>query len=474
MEGLEVSEINYSQVDDNNRYDSEYFKKIFLESEEKLKSRDYFRVGSNFKVTDGEHGSVEFQENGIKYLMAENIKKGYVDISKIRYVDKLVDERNARARVQVGDILISIKGTLGEVAAAEESLLPANLSRDVAILKPLEKDYDTSFITLFLMSKYGAIQSIRGGSGGVQQMITLQRLRQFIIPKFSIVFRGILSEFYKKSLSKRQYSSKIYIEAETLLLQTLDLEDFEEKQKENLKTNYNSKSFKESFLSSGRLDAEYYQSKYEALENYLDKFERIEIAELINYPVSSGSTPKAGGDAYTNIDLGIPFIRAVDLVNSQVSTDNFIYIKKEIHNGILKKTQLKKDDVLFSIAGTVGRCAIFDHDFEANINQAVSILRFDEVKILRLYSVMFFNSWIGKMYIQKYSRQGLQTNLNLQEVSSLKIPILPKETQTQISNLVQESFTLRQESETLLEKAKQAVELAIEESEEVAMAFLQS
>jgi restriction endonuclease S subunit len=115
----------------------------------------------------------------------------------------------------------------------------------------------------------------------------------------------------------------------------------------------------------------------------------------------------------------------------------------------------------------------FDHDFQANINQAVSILRFDEDKIQRIYLIVFFNSLIGKLFVEKYARQGLQTNLNLQEVSTLEIPILPTKTQSAISSKVQESFRLKKESERLLELAKRAVEVAIEKGEKKAFAFLE-
>jgi hypothetical protein len=253
------------------------------------------------------------------------------------------------------------------------------------------------------------------------------------------------------------HSQTLYRQAEELLLETIGLKDFQPSQKGT-----NIKTFKESFLATGRLDAEYYQPKYEEIENAFDKFERIALSQIVSYPILSGVTPKAGGDDYTNKENGIPFIRAVDLVNGEVNTSNFNYIKPIIHTSILKRTQLRQGDVLFSIAGTVGRCAVFNHKFEANINQAVSILRFEETKIKREYLVTFFNSFIGTKFISKYSRQGLQTNLNLEEVGQLRIPIIDLTVQTKIATLIQQSFSLRRESERLLEEAKEMVEREIE------------
>ncbi len=127
----------------------------------------------------------------------------------------------------------------------------------------------------------------------------------------------------------------------------------------------------------------------------------------------------------------------------------------------------------FLIAGTVGRAAIFKHKFQANINQAIAILRFDETKMLRNYLVVFFNSFLGNEFISKYSRQGVQTNLNLQEVGEFAIPIIDYQIQMKIANLVEKSFSLKQKSEQLLESAKKAVEMAIEQDEEKALRWIE-
>jgi hypothetical protein len=52
-------------------------------------------------------------------------------------------------------------------------------------------------------------------------------------------------------------------------------------------------------------------------------------------------------------------------------------------------------------------------------------------------------------------------------------PTLSKSTVDRIAALVQQSFSARREAKALLERAKRAVEIAIEEGEERAMAYLQ-
>ena len=471
MDGLEVVELKLSEVLEDNksfRFDSEYFKKEYLALQKQIYNYPHKQLGDFSKVTDGEHGSVIFQKNGIKYLTAENIKKGIVDISNIRYVTKEVDERNKRASVKVGDILISIKGTLGEVAIAEPWLLPANMNRDVAIIKNKYKnDFLDGYIVLFLMSKIGNKLSERLGSGGVQQMITLERLRTLMIPKLSNNIQNKVSYLYELSRKKLEDSKTLYKEAENLLLEELNLLDFKP-----TKESISIKSFSESFGSSGRLDSEYYLPKYDEVDKKFEKYKKIKLNKLVKYSISSGATPKAGGADYTDKKSGIPFIRAVNIIDSKVEFDNVLFVKDYVHNKKLKKTKLKENDVLFSIAGTVGRCGISYYKKEANINQAVAILRFDDNIIRRLYLILFFNSEIGKLYISKYSRQGLQTNLNLDEIGNLEIPIIDYTLQTQIESKIKESFRLKEESKRLLELAKRSVEVAIEEGEDRAMRLI--
>ena len=99
-------------------------------------------------------------------------------------------------------------------------------------------------------------------------------------------------------------------------------------------------------------------------------------------------------------------------------------------------------------------------------------MRFDEIQVLKLYIVCLFNSNIGKEYISKYSRQGVQTNLNLDEVSNLEIPILPMKTQQTIAEKIQKSFQLKKQSAHLLKTAKRAVEIAIEQNEACALNYI--
>src|SRR3989344_6135931 len=164
--------IQKSQLEGAHRLDAEYYQPEFLEAKRAILSLPHILLKDVAFITDGEHGSVDFLNDGVKYLTAENVQQGFLDLQDIRFVSKQVDERNKRASLKTCDVVLSIKGTVGQAAIVFEDDLPANMNRDVARIHVMEK-INPFFLAAFLNSKLGLGQTLRESSGNVQQMITL-------------------------------------------------------------------------------------------------------------------------------------------------------------------------------------------------------------------------------------------------------------------------------------------------------------
>ncbi len=98
-----------------------------------------------------------------------------------------------------------------------------------------------------------------GSSGQIE--IYPKNFDNFIIPIFSNSFQTQIEKLVKLAYQKLEQSKTLYKETENLLLKELDLLDFKPTTQ-----NIAIKSFSESFGKSGRLDAEYYQPKYDEVE----------------------------------------------------------------------------------------------------------------------------------------------------------------------------------------------------------------
>lgn len=154
-----------------------------------------------------------------------------------------------------------------------------------------------------------------------------------------------------------------------------------------------------------------------------------EIAEVI----TKGTTPTSIG--YNFCDEGINFIK-IESINTdgKVLNDKVGYISEECHNK-LKRSQLKENDILFSIAGAIGRTCIITKDIlPANTNQALAIIRLKENDYdIEYLNILLNSQFITKQYNKK--KQGVaQLNLSLTDIGNLEIPKLNITEQLNIKN----------------------------------------
>ena len=160
------------------------------------------------------------------------------------------------------------------------------------------------------------------------------------------------------------------------------------------------------------------------------KFDLVTIAS-ISEKITKGTTPTTLG--YSFLDKGIKFIKVENIDEDGEISNIHSYISEEC-NQKLKRSQLKKDDILFSIAGSFGRIAIIDKNIlPANTNQALAIIRGISNNVDKKYLLYVLKySNVIKVQIQKYAKGIAQYNISLNEVGQMKIPLAPSKIQKEI------------------------------------------
>ena len=132
-----------------------------------------------------------------------------------------------------------------------------------------------------------------------------------------------------------------------------------------------------------------------------------------------------------------------------------------------------KNDILVSMTGTIGAVAIYSPEKPALINQNIMRLRCDTA-LINVESLSIYLKTIGKVLLERVQTGNVQPYVNTSNFETLVVPIFDAKTQTNISQLVQQSFSLKAQSEHLLNVAKRAVEMAIEQDEAAAMHFIEN
>ena len=214
------------------------------------------------------------------------------------------------------------------------------------------------------------------------------------------------------------------------------------------------KKLSNSFLKSGRLDAEYYQPKYDHLFSELTRFKTKTIKQI----ATPSKSIEPGSEAYR--EKGIPFIRVADLSKFGLSEPAVYLDELEFKDTI----RPQKDTILLSKDGSVGIAYKVDEPVDVITSGAIVHLNITDKEVLPDYLTLVLNSAIVKLQAERDAGGSIIQHWKPSEIEEVIIPILPMANQIKISEMLQQSFSLRKESKCLLQEAIQIVETAIEEN----------
>lgn len=99
---------------------------------------------------------------------------------------------------------------------------------------------------------------------------------------------------------------------------------------------------------------------------------------------------------------------------------------------------------------------------EGIISSGILRLKLKDKEIENEYLALYLNSVIGQMHAERDGGGSIITHWKPEQIKNVLIPILSKQTQTEISDLVKKSHESRKRAKLLLGQAKKEVEGLIE------------
>ena len=147
---------------------------------------------------------------------------------------------------------------------------------------------------------------------------------------------------------------------------------------------------------------------------FTDDWEQRKLGELCSL-ITKGTTPK---DKSGNGEVNFVKVENIDTDNGEITSMSKISIEE--HEGYLRRSRLEENDILFSIAGTLGRVSVVKPSIlPANTNQALAIIRTNKGYIPYLTTVL--KGPAVEDFIRKNPTIGAQPNLSLEQVNNLDI-----------------------------------------------------
>lgn len=398
--------------------------------------------------------------NGIPFIRIENIKGGFdIDDAELIYISEFDHTRLSNSALKVDDLILSKVGnSIGYFARVDELINECNISENNIGIKLHSLPYERKhYILTYLNTHHANKLVLRRRSGNAQPKLNVGDLTYIPIPLFSTDLELKISELVIRSKYTIELSKSAYRDAENILLNKLELIEWRIPSKTQ-----SVKKVSESFIESGRLDAEYYQPKYDELFAQLGAYDTKTLSEIVNIEKSI----EPGSEAYQTD--GIPFIRVANLSKFGIS-DTDVYLSAEEYGDTIRP---KKDTILLSKDGSVGIAYKVEEDADIITSSAILHLTVKDDSVIPDYLTLVLNSIIVKMQAERDAGGSVIQHWKPSEIEKVIIPILDNEVQVQITEKVQESFALRKECARLLELAKTAVEAAIEQGEDKAMELL--
>ena len=458
MDGLEAVEVRFSELERTRRVDSEFFLKEYVDAKKTLFARAVEPVPQVADVSDGNHLKISdsFTNDGVPYYRGQDANHFFIEQSEpVNIVEAVYHSANMkRSHLKSGDVLLSIVGTIGGVSLVGTNQ-PATCSCKLAILRP--QAVKPGYLAAYLHSRYGQYQIQRFTRGAVQMGLILEDLDQIFLPKQSNDFETMIETIVQKSKTTLDESQSLHQGAENILLEHLGLKDWQPS-----KANVSVKSFADAFEAE-RLDPEFYQPKFDELEDIISAKENVQ-------PLCEFLTVNARGKQPSYEDDGVLVVNSKHVRTGKVIiTDNR---RATLEKGALI---IRKGDVLINGTGvgTIGRCAPYFHDEIALPDNHVTVLRTNELD--PVYLSVYLNSPAGQLQVDKhYKGSSGQIELYPDQIANFYVWKAPIDVQKQIRAKVEASYEAEQLSEQLLDLAKRGVELAIEKSETAALAWIEA
>jgi len=452
LDGLEISVVNLSEVFKENetfRIDSEFFQKHFLENAQLITSNYRMReflssesfvniknlsLNKNFNYLEISNVSLSglgYATNETDYLNIPDratyiLKNHDIVISTVR------PNRNAVAFIRQGKRLV---GTSGFTVLRIDKLSPY-------------------YVFAFCKTKYFITHLMRENTATMYPAVSDNDVLNSRILVPSTTFQAKIEDLVKTAYAKLEKSKTLYTLAESLLLQALGLDNWQPP-KEAVAI----KNFSASFGATGRLDAEYYQPKYQSMISILRcsgkcignvatlkkrKFQQNEI-DSFNY-IEIGSI---SGEGYANSEL-------VDIENTPSRAQWIV----------------KTGDVITSTVRPIRRLTAL---IEEEQNQYVCSSGFAVLKPINIEPevlMIYLRLPIICEIIDLHTTNSMYPAISTDDLLNIPIVLPKKQISKNIVGKIKASRQMKQQSHLLLFMAKQAIEIAIEQGEEAAINYL--
>lgn len=396
-----------------------------------------------------------YVEEGIPFLRCKNIRDGFADFTDVLYVAQTAHEILTKSQVRAGMVLLTMSGSVGNATVALPSwTYPINSNQDVAKISP-KASISPFYLGAFLNSRFGRIQTERLPVGSVQQHIFLWMIERLKVARFSKALERRIAEAAEHAYGFQADALRLHAEAEAALTVALGLGDWNPPEP----LTYTRRA-SEAFIAK-RLDSDYFSPRVTQLLARLGASGRT-VRDMAP-PRHEKFTPAASGD--------FRYIEISDVRSDGTTTCESVPMREAASRATWR---IHAGDVLTSTVRPIRRLSalVMPEQDGCIASSGFVVLQPREVPAEVLLTYLRLPLFCELMDL--HTSASLYPAISETDLLRLPFPNLPPATCDAIVQSVRSAHTARHRARALLDRAKRAVEIAIEDSEGKALSFLKA
>lgn len=456
LEGLEVSEIPLSVAmisDRSGRFDSGYFSKEQLALREKAKVWPVLGAYVS-RIVCGPFGStildINYQETGIPMIRPFNLRGLRSDVGDIVYLSPAFVSGQNLKMFKRGDLAFARVGDVGCGMVVQPE---ATISPNVIVASISGSALNSSYATVFFNTKYGRLQMEGAIKAVAQPTISTEIIRELRLPLFSETFQTHIQQHLERNEAALWGAKSAQEQAEQTLLHALGIQNWQPPEP----LTYTRRASE--VFTSGRLDSDYFAPRVAEL---LQKLGEAGLTVGAVAPTRHERFSPGKNGEFDYIEIGS--VRADGTVGAERLPQNEAPSRATSY--------VRAGDVITSSVRPIRRLsAIIAPEQDGFVcSSGFVVLQPRDVPAEVLLTYLRLPPLCELMDL--HTSASLYPAISEADLLALPFHPITREAEAKIVNAVQSAHTARRQANALLEAAKRAVEIAIEQSEDDAMRFL--
>ena len=397
--------------------------------------------------------SDSYTERGVPFLRILNLRRGVIDDSNIAFIPEEIHQEEIKTELRRGDVVLS---KTAYPAASLVTLEKCNTSQDTiaTTLSTYGKStYHPETIVSYLNSAIGQKLLWRQFQGNIQLHLGLDDGRKVPIPRFAPDLQLAISGVFRKSELLRQAAVQQFQTAEKALHSILGLDNWQAPEP----LTYVRRSG--DAFAAGRLDAEYFAPRIRELMRLLGR-DGLCIGDVA--PARHERFKPAATGSFSYLEIG------------GVRADGTAEAESVLHCAAPSRASqiVAAGDVITSSVRPIRRLSALIAPEQDGFVCSSGFVVLQPSTIAPEVLLTYLRLQPVCELMDLHTSASLYPAISEQDLLRLPIPAFGQEIQDAVCLSVRSAQRSRELATQLLDAAKRAVEIAIEDGEAAALAFL--